>query len=58
VRDVAYFSGKTTIVDGTTRHPGRLGAEVSLEDGLSAARIAALNLLAAIESDLGLENVA
>ena len=58
VGDVAYFSGKTAIVDGTIRHPGRLGAEVSLEDGLAAARIAALNLLAAIESDLGLENVA
>ncbi|MEV0133237.1 RidA family protein [Dactylosporangium sp. NPDC050688] len=56
--NVAYFSGKTTIVDGQVRHPGRLGAEVSLADGQAAARIATLNLLAAVEADVGLEHVA
>ena len=38
------------------RHPGRLG-ELSVDEGRQAARIAALNLLATIETELGLENV-
>jgi len=52
-----FFSGKTPLVAGTVQYPGRLG-ELTVEQGRQAARIAAVNLLAAIETELGLENVA
>ncbi|GAA1627430.1 RidA family protein [Kribbella alba] len=55
--DLVFFSGRTPIVDGIVAYPGRLGESVSLEDGRLAARIATINLLAAIEQELGLENV-
>ncbi|TKA01192.1 RidA family protein [Actinacidiphila oryziradicis] len=51
-----FFSGKTPIVAGALLHPGRLG-DLSVDKGRQAARVAALNLLAAIETELGLENV-
>lgn len=55
--DVAYFSGKTPLRDGTVVLPGRLGAEVSTEEGQEAARICAINLLSAVEYGIGLEHV-
>jgi enamine deaminase RidA (YjgF/YER057c/UK114 family) len=51
-----FFSGKTPIVAGTVQHAGRVG-DLSVDEGRQAARIAALNLLAAIDIELGLENV-
>lgn len=39
--------------DGTLLHPGRLGAEVSVEQGYAAARLTALNCLAGIKYALG-----
>lgn len=56
--DLAFFSGRTTLVDGHVAHPGRLGAELTVETGRLAARIAAVNTLAAVEQEAGLENVA
>jgi enamine deaminase RidA (YjgF/YER057c/UK114 family) len=52
-----FLSGKTPQRDGQVVHPGRLGAELGPELGREAARIAALNLLAAIEHEVGLEHV-
>jgi enamine deaminase RidA (YjgF/YER057c/UK114 family) len=57
MNELVFFSGRTPIVDGTVVYPGRLGESVTLEDGRLAARIATINLLAAIEQELGLENV-
>jgi enamine deaminase RidA (YjgF/YER057c/UK114 family) len=51
-----FFSGKTPVTAGAVQHPGRLG-DLSVDEGRQAARIAALNLLSAIETELGLENV-
>lgn len=52
-----YVSGQLPIVDGTVRITGRLGAEVSLEQGQEAARLCLLNILAqaraACSDDLG-----
>jgi enamine deaminase RidA (YjgF/YER057c/UK114 family) len=39
--------------DGTIVHPGRLGAEVSVEEGYEAARLTAINCLAGIRFALG-----
>jgi enamine deaminase RidA (YjgF/YER057c/UK114 family) len=39
--------------DGTIMHPGRVGAEVSVEQGYEAARLTAINCLAGIRFALG-----
>jgi len=55
--NVVYFSGKTAQVDGLIKTQGKLGQELSVEQGREAARICAINLLSQIEADIGLENV-
>ena len=50
VRSGAYVfvSGQLPTRDGAIVHPGRLGGEVSIEQGEEAARTAAVNALAAV----------
>jgi enamine deaminase RidA (YjgF/YER057c/UK114 family) len=50
---IAYVAGQVPLVDGHVLHPGRLGANVSIDDGVRAARQAALQALAALRSALG-----
>ena len=49
----AHVAGQVPIVDGRVVSPGRLGAEVRLDDGAAAARQAALQVLAALREALG-----
>lgn len=44
--NILYIAGQLPMLDGALRHAGKLGADVSLEDGYAAARLCALNLLA------------
>jgi enamine deaminase RidA (YjgF/YER057c/UK114 family) len=54
-----YTAGQLPFVDGKLPATGKLGAEVSAEDGAKYARIAALNALAAAASVAGgLDNIA
>jgi enamine deaminase RidA (YjgF/YER057c/UK114 family) len=53
VGDLLFLSGTTCYVDGGLLCKGRVGAEVSLEQGYAAARQAALNLLSVIKDRLG-----
>lgn len=39
--------------DGKLRHRGRVGAELSLEDGYEAAKLCAINLLASLKEAIG-----
>jgi enamine deaminase RidA (YjgF/YER057c/UK114 family) len=56
--DHVYTSGQLPIVKGEVKYKGKLGQEVSLEDGYEAAKLCALNCLAAIKSVAGsLDNV-
>jgi enamine deaminase RidA (YjgF/YER057c/UK114 family) len=48
-----YSSGQLPVVDGTVVHPGKVGAEVTLEQAQEAARLCALNALAAIRPLIG-----
>ena len=57
VGDIVYFSGKTAQVNGYIPVKGKLGMELSIDQGREAARVCATNLLSQIEQDLGLENV-
>ncbi|HJU02935.1 MAG TPA: RidA family protein [Actinomycetes bacterium] len=51
--DLVYVSGQVPLVGGKPSHLGRLGDEVSLEDGRAAARTCAINVLAALRAELG-----
>jgi enamine deaminase RidA (YjgF/YER057c/UK114 family) len=50
---VAYVSGQLPRIDGEITCLGRLGESVSLEQGVEAAGVCALNALAVIEAALG-----
>lgn len=52
-----YFSGKTAQANGVIETQGILGSDLSIEQGIESARICAIDLLAQIEKDLGLEHV-
>jgi len=46
--DVVYTAGQLPLVDGTLRAVGKVGADVSVDEAVDCARIAALNALAAV----------
>ena len=48
-----YISGQGPIVDGKIVARGKLGRELSLEQGVAAARLSAINALAAIAHAIG-----
>ncbi len=52
-----YVSGQLPMVDGKLPYTGKVGAEVSPEQGADLARICALNALAAIDALVGLGRV-
>ncbi|MCO8274519.1 RidA family protein [Actinoplanes sp. TRM 88003] len=52
-----YVSGQLPLVEGKLPHTGKVGAEVTTEQGTELARLCALNGLAAIESLVGLGRV-
>jgi enamine deaminase RidA (YjgF/YER057c/UK114 family) len=54
VGNVLYLSGHTPdTTDGTVRYPGRLGGNLTVEEGYQAARLTALNCLGGIRFALG-----
>lgn len=52
-----YVSGQVPFVDGKVAATGKLGAEISVEQGAELARICALNSLAAIDALVGIDNI-
>jgi enamine deaminase RidA (YjgF/YER057c/UK114 family) len=54
---LVYTSGQLPFVDGQLSATGKAGAEVSLEQAAEAARLCALNALAAVHDLVGLDNV-
>jgi len=48
-----YVSGQVPRLKGEVRFRGHVGGEISVEDGRAAARICALNALAAIKKEIG-----
>jgi multiple sugar transport system substrate-binding protein len=48
-----YLSGTTCYVDGELLYKGRVGAELTVEEGYAAARQTALNLVSVIKATLG-----
>ena len=52
-----YVSGQLPLVEGKLPYVGKVGAEVTVEQGAELAQVCALNALAAIESLVGLGRV-
>jgi enamine deaminase RidA (YjgF/YER057c/UK114 family) len=51
--NVVYIAGQVPTADGKDQYVGKLGREVSIEDGQKAARLCAINILAQLRSALG-----
>ncbi len=51
--DLLFVAGQICQWQGERRFIGKLGAEISLEQGQEAARLCALNILAQVKSALG-----
>src|SRR5690606_33044260 len=51
--NLVYTSGQVPVVKGEVQFTGKVGAEVSVEDGQAAARTCALNALAALKAEVG-----
>lgn len=51
--DLVYISGQVTVWDGKMRYTGKVGSDLSVEDGQKAARTCALNLLAQLKAACG-----
>jgi enamine deaminase RidA (YjgF/YER057c/UK114 family) len=54
---LVYTAGQLPMQDGKLAQTGKVGAEVSPEDGKALARVCALNALAAIHSLVGIDAV-
>lgn len=50
---IVYASGQTPTVEGVLQVRGKVGGDVTVEDGQRAARLAALNCLAEVRALLG-----
>lgn len=53
VDHLLFISGATPEIDGVMQMPGRLGADLDVETGQKAARLAALNCLGEMKAVLG-----
>ncbi|ADG83103.1 endoribonuclease L-PSP [Thermincola ferriacetica] len=51
--NLLYVSGQACVVDGEMKYTGKVGKELTLEQGYEAARIAAINTLAIVKQELG-----
>ena len=48
-----YTSGQITMVQGTLKYTGKIGKDLTVEQGYQAARICALNALSAVRDLIG-----
>jgi enamine deaminase RidA (YjgF/YER057c/UK114 family) len=53
VGGLLLVAGQLPVWNGTLKHDGRVGAEITLEDGIAAARLCGLNLLAQVRAACG-----
>lgn len=57
VGNQVWTSGQLPFVDGKLPETGKLGAEIGVDKGAEYARQCALNALAAVDSEVGIDNV-
>ena len=51
--NMVYTAGQVPMVTGQLKYKGKVGADVTLEQGYECARVCALNCLAAIKGEVG-----
>jgi len=51
--NLVFVSGQVPRVKGEIQYRGHLGSDLSVEDGRAAARLCALNALAAVKKEIG-----
>jgi len=51
--NVVYIAGQVPTADGKDQFVGKLGRDVSIEDGQKAARLCAINILAQLRTAMG-----
>lgn len=56
--DLVYTAGQLPLKDGALLQTGKVGAEVSPDQGKALARLCALNALAAVHALVGIDSVA
>lgn len=50
--NLIYVSGQITMLNGELKYIGRLGEDMSLENGMAAARLCGLNLISQVQGAL------
>lgn len=53
VGNLVYFSGQGPMFDGVVKYHGKVGRDLTKEEGYEAAKLTALNLVAQLENALG-----
>ena len=53
VGNLLFFSGAGPLEDGKPKFIGKVGSELTLEEGKNAARLTALNLVSVIKREIG-----
>ncbi|MEM2896248.1 MAG: RidA family protein [Candidatus Bathyarchaeia archaeon] len=53
INDVLFTSGQGPILEGKIKYQGKLGKDLTLEEGYEAAKLCALNCLSAIKTEIG-----
>lgn len=51
--NTVYISGQVPILGGKFKYTGKLGGDVSIDDGYQAARLCALNVIAQVKAACG-----
>ena len=51
--NLVFVSGQITILNGEIKYTGRVGVDVSVEEGYQAARLCGLNLIAQAKAAAG-----
>jgi len=56
-KDIAYIAIQFPILNGDFLYQGRLGDDLTTEDGIKAMELSALNVLSQIDQKIGFENL-
>ena len=49
VDGIMYISGQAPVKDGRMQYTGKVGADISIEDGIRAAELCCINIIAALK---------
>ena len=52
INNVLYISGQGPIIDGKVKYEGKVGSDISIENGIDAAKICCLNILSALKHSI------